>query len=153
MHINDVKNTFVYRLQELMTFIMFLWIHYSAKLYHHVSEIPIHSSSFHDYDGAKFTITMNVLICDVIVTDQTLLQVPWSPRWGSQQSLPSNCATESVWVWERNNTSLYKNYTMNQHLSSTTMSRSPDSKFWVSTGVYSFLWLCSVLERCLGAQT
>ena len=68
--INDGENTSVYRLQELMVSTTFSRIHYSAKLYHHVSQIPIHSSSFHDYDGAKFTITMNVLICDVIVANR-----------------------------------------------------------------------------------
>ena len=67
------ENTSVYALQELMMFTgtMFSRIHYSAKLYHHVSEIPIHSSSFRDHDGAKFTITMNVLICDVIVANMS----------------------------------------------------------------------------------
>ena len=138
------KNMPVYGLQELMMFMM------------------MRGSTIqnHDHDGTKFTITMNFWLLKCCRCKQSKV---FFQSCGVRSGVINKASRATVllkvsltvwaWDWERNNTNLYNNYIMNQQLSSTTMSRSPDSKFWVSICAYSFLWLCSVLAWCLGTQT
>ena len=76
-----------------------------------MSEIPSHSSSFHDHDGAKFTITMNVLICDVIVANRpNSFFKSRGVRAGVVNKASRATVLLRVFESEIANTSLYKNY-------------------------------------------